>query len=248
MCGAVSLLLTIFQPDRLVQDPPCSFSSSETPYRWGTSGLSLSFSTGDVQSSTVAQAPTPFSLMNADVLDRGVLSMASAMQLFHSYTNDLVPHYPLVVFPQGYTAVELRRSKPTLFLAVIAAASGKSDPELSTVLNTEVLQAYATGTFMNSEKSLELVQAMIVTSVWYNPPSGFGQLKFYEYIHMAATMALDIGLGTKPDTLREERHSSNSYRPPEGGDTTSSSTSAEPDADDIENMRTYLACYLICAG
>ena len=203
---------------------------------------------GDVQSSTVAQAPTPFSLMNADVLDRGVLSMASAVQLFHSYTNDLVPHYPLVVFPEGYTAAELRRSKPTLFLAVIAAASGKSDPELSTVLNTEVLQAYATRTFINNEKSLELVQAMIVTSVWHNPPNGFEQLKFYEYIHMAATMALEIGLGTKPDTSRGERHSSNNTTPPEGADKTPSSTSAEHDADDIEKMRTYLACYMICAG
>ena len=186
--------------------------------------------------------------MNADVVDRGLLSMASATKLFQTYVNDLVPHYPVVVFPEDYTAVELRLSRPILFLAVIAAASGKSDPDQSTVLNAEVLQAYAIRTFMNSEKSLELVQAMIVTSVWYNPPNGFGQLKFYEYIHMAATMALDIGLGTKPDDSRGERHSSANTTPPQTGDTTPSSLSAEPDAVSIENMRTFLACYLICAG
>jgi hypothetical protein len=175
--------------------------------------------------------------------------MTSATQLFDTYVNDLVPHYPVVVFAEDYTAAELRHSRPTLFLAVIAAAaSGNSNLELSAVLNTEVLQAYATRTFMNSEKSLELVQAMLVTAVWYNPPNGFAQLKFYEYIHMAAIMALDIGLGTKPDVLRGERHCSTTSAPPERGQSKSSSPSVEPDAVGIENMRTYLACYLICAG
>ena len=186
--------------------------------------------------------------MNADVIDRGLLSLASATQLFDTYVNHLVPHYPLVVFPEGYTAQELRHSRPTLFLAVIAAASGKSDPELSTLLNTEVLQAYATRMFINSEKSLELVQALTITSVWYSPPNDFRTLKFYEYIHMAATMALDIGLGTKPDVLQGEHYASRNPTSPELGYTTLSSTSTEPDAARIEDMRTFLACYLMCAG
>jgi hypothetical protein len=174
--------------------------------------------------------------------------MTSATQLFDIYVNELVPHYPVVVFPEACTAAELRQSRPILFLAVIAAASGKADPELSTVLNTELLQTYATRIFMNSERSLELAQAMVITAVWYNPPNGFAQLKFYEYIHMAATMALDIGLGTKPDNARGQHNSSTNTTPPELGHSLSSASPAESDPFGLAYMWTFLACYLICAG
>jgi hypothetical protein len=182
--------------------------------------------------------PTPYS-PNADVIDRGVISLEEATQLFHSYNNSLVQYFPTVQFPPEITVEEIRSTKPTLFLAAIAAASGKEGSQLYSILNTEVLSAYAHRTVIQGEKSLELVQALIITSVWYYPPGKFAQLKFYEYIHMAATMALDIGLGTNPKTFRSRRGADDS------GD---SPPVTELDDEEIEKRRTFLVCYLITTG
>jgi hypothetical protein len=79
------------------------------------------------------------------------------------------------------------------------------------------------------------VQALTISSVWYYPPGKYSQLKFYEYIHMAATMALDIGLGTNPKTFRN-RHGTDS----EG----SLPVSAILDDVELEKRKTFLTCYL----
>lgn len=131
-----------------------------------------------------------------DAVDRGLLSMATARQLFETYKTDLFHHYPLVYVAPDVTADDMRRTKPTLFLAIIAAASSKQNPELSAVLDKEVLQAYAFRSLVQSQKCLELVQALLISAVWYYPPQRFGQLKYYEYVSMAASMAMDIGIGT----------------------------------------------------
>jgi hypothetical protein len=176
---------------------------------------------------------------DSDVIDRGVISLELATQLLHSYNTGLVNYFPTVHFPPEVTIEELRNTKPTLFLAAIAAASGKEGSRLYSILNTEVLSAYAHRTVIRGEKSLELVQALIITSVWYYPPGKYSQLKFYEYIHMAATMALDIGLGTNPKTFRSRRGTDSDGDSPPAGDL---------DDAELEKRKTFLACYLISTG
>jgi len=104
-------------------------------------------------------SPPAFS-PDTDVVEREILTMEEADQLFQSYNNDLTQYYPTVVFPPEVSAADLRRTKPTLFLAVISAAAAKVDPHLYSILNTEVLSSYA------------------------HPPGKYAKLKFYEYIHM----------------------------------------------------------------
>ena len=70
-----------------------------------------------------------------DVIDCGLISMATARRLFETYKQDLFPHYPLVAIPPSTTAETMRETKPALFLAVVAAASGKENPDLSAALD-----------------------------------------------------------------------------------------------------------------
>ena len=182
--------------------------------------------------------PTAYS-PDSDVIDRGVISLELATRLWNSYNTGLVNYFPTVHFPADVTVEIMRNTKPTLFLAAIAAASGKEGSRLYSILNTEVLSAYAHQTVIRGEKSLELVQALIITSVWYYPPGKYSQLKFYEYIHMAATMALDIGLGTNPKTFRSRRGTDSDGDSPPAGDL---------DDAELEKRKTFLACYLISTG
>jgi len=109
-----------------------------------------------------------------DVVDRGILSMEVARRLVEHYQRNLYPQYPQVYIP--CTADELRESRPTLFLAVITAGAESEDPDLANALDHEILQEYANRSVVNSEKSVELVQSLLVSAVWYLPPNKFGQL------------------------------------------------------------------------
>jgi len=210
--------------------------------------------------------PTSFQNMphegRGDVIDRKLLSVATARQLFETYKEDLFQHYPMVPVPASISADEMRATKPTLFLAIIAAASAKEDSDLSALLDKEVLQQYATRSLMRSEKSLELVQALLISAVWYNPPGKFGQLKYYEYIHMAATMAMDLGIGTRPMQHRSRLNNVSRGREPAAQamlhpaedvsnpdlSMTPRSRPSSPDTGNTQSRRTFLACYAICAG
>ncbi|TVY33373.1 Transcriptional regulator [Lachnellula subtilissima] len=193
----------------------------------GTSWTPTTFQTPAVEPSLSQDWSTSAFSMNSDVIDRGMVSLEVAIQLFRTYMSDLYQHYPAVPFPQDKSPEEVRRTQPTLFLAVIAAAAAKTDPHLFSALNSEVLSAYAHRTVIHSEKSLELVKAMIISAVWYYPPGRFSQLKFYEYIHMAATMAMDIGIGTNPNASRSRRG-------------LVSASSLPVDEDEMERRRTFL--------
>jgi len=218
------------------------FGSEGPPWTSDSEGRSVPWERVAVQA---LPAPTTETLnspsLQQDVIGRGIISLELAYELFETYVRDLVPTSPLVIFPPNTKASEVRGKTPTLFLAVISAAAGKSDPSLFSILSSEVLAAYTHRTVMHSEKSLELVQAMIVTSIWYYPPGKFAKLKFYEYIHAAATMAMDIGLGTNPRNPRRRPQSSENNSPqPE--------SSVGSDVEDLAKKRTFLACYLMTTG
>jgi hypothetical protein len=175
-----------------------------------------------------------------DVIDRGILSMEKATELFDRFLNNMVQHHPTIFFPPGTSATHLRTHKPTLFLAILSAAAGTSGPQVYRTLNTEILQAYADRIVMRGERSLELIQALLITIDWPYPPDNFEEVKFYQHIHMAATMAMEIGLGKKMRTRTRDST----------GVSLGSESSGAGDGlgyDSIESRRTLLACYLNCA-
>ena len=192
-----------------------------------------------------------------DVVDRGIISLNVARKLVSHYQKNLYPQYPQVYI--ACSADELRESKPTLFLAVLAAGAESEDPALATALDHEILQEYANRSVVQSEKSVELVQALLISAVWYLPPNKFGQLKYYEYIHMAATMAADIGITTRPSKLNRSRFAAKNDRstvpihPSEDFKNPDLSMSVRPSqwsegTGNIECRRAFLSCYAICVG
>jgi len=156
---------------------------------------------------------------SADVIDRGLLSLDLAEQLFKAYNEWFVPHYPCVVFPPDCSIHQVRQDRPIIFLACLSVAAGMMAPDLHSTLSAEIIQVFANRVMLSNEKSLDLVQAFLVTSVWYFPPDSWGMLKFYEYVHMAASMGLDLGLNTRSQI-----------------------------SDFKDRARTLLSCYITCAG
>jgi hypothetical protein len=167
---------------------------------------------------------TPHSGNTSDVVDRGIISMNRASDLVKVYKKDLVQHFPGVVIRPDWSASNLRQTKPVLFLAVITAASLGEDFSLSGDLNQELARVFADRIFIKGEKSLELIQSLLITVTYHNPAESPWKALLSQYTHAAATMALEIGIVSKSQV---EEHSAN---------------------DVVENCRTLLTCYLLSAG
>jgi hypothetical protein len=126
---------------------------------------------------------------------RRTLTPSIKTDLFNKFNAELMQHLPITLFSDGEDAAMVQERSPTLFLAAITAAAGDSDIEVYSTLYDQLAQDFATRIVVEGEKSVELVQALLFAAAFHNPPDAFKKSKFYQYIHMAATMAVDLGFG-----------------------------------------------------
>lgn len=169
-----------------------------------------------------------------EIIDRKL-----AARIFDRYVKEMPQHLPVVVFDPGTTAAEVRMTKPILFLAILVAASkGLTPLPTQDELNEILLDIYADSIIRKGAKTLELVQALLISVVWYRPPKRYEQMNFYQLSHIAAVMAIDIGLGKRlKKTWRTMGPAFTDGRTPRNLILT----------DTVEVRRTWLGCYFQCS-
>lgn len=177
----------------------------------------------------------------ADIIDRGILPMETAAELFARYNNKMIHHLPAVILPSTVSAAELRKTKPLLFLAIMTASSSEI-PNLQRRLVEELRRELARKTIIQGEKSLEIVQAFQLAVIWYWLPHMFEEMDFYQLVHMGTTMAIDIGLGREPAVARPVAPSPFGFR------ADSFRRTVPPDPKTIESRRAWLTCYFLATS
>lgn len=207
--------------------------TSQSPALGSTSQMSRdgSSSQGGTPALTL-NSSSPDTNGDADVIDRGIISMNIAEDLVSLFINDLLAYFPFMVFPADTTARHLRTTKPVLFLAILAGTSIAVDVGLANTLNREMLTIYAQRFFFKAEKSLEMVQALLLMNVYYLPPELPSQIQAYQYSHIAATMALEIGIASKKRMPRKPVPGQGQPKP-----------ASKFDEQMAGQARTILACY-----
>lgn len=170
-----------------------------------------------------------------DVIDRNVIDVITAYRCFDRYTSEMCKQLPIVVFPADQSAEEVRKSRPILFLAVLAVGSGTIRPDLQPKLTSEATRILGDRIISNGEKSLELVQSIQLLTVFYQPPERYEESNFNQLIHVAAVMAMDIGMG--------KRLKKGSY--PVWKSYTDKNKSML-DLNSAETRRCWLGCYYMC--
>ncbi|KAK3725860.1 hypothetical protein LTR37_000008 [Vermiconidia calcicola] len=174
-----------------------------------------------------------------------LISQEMAATIFNRYITQLAPHLPAVVFPPGTTAEQVFKEKPILYVCILSAAShGTLHPDISKQITREAVGAIADCVVRNGAKSLELIQAMQVAALWYKPPEKAEQTNFYQVIHMAAVMALDIGLGKRFNPAKAKR----GFGGPNAKYAPGPGKVLPQDSDTIEARRAWLGCYFLCAS
>ena len=169
----------------------------------------------------------------ADVIDRGVLDPATASEIFQYYKDKMMEHMPAVRLAPGTTSGEIRRTKPTLFLAILSVASTHKYPELQRMLNREAMETYANKVIVKGEKSLELVQALQISAIWHAPESQ-DDTRPYQLVHMSATMAMAMRLG-QISRMDNSRHAAGQVPP-----------CVSPEADSLDAKRAWISAFVLC--
>lgn len=192
----------------------------------------ISFKSGP-SSSIVAEMNAPFHEY-ADVIDRKILDAVTATKIFEYYNENMAPHMPIVVFSSDITAGTVRKTKPTLFLAILSIASAQDYPDLQGRLTREIMSVYADRLICKREKSLELIQALQISTIWYSTDANF-----YQLIHLAAVMGIELGISSRARSKKERflelwRDESRTKPDLDG-------------KDSLDSKRAWLGCYFLCA-
>lgn len=172
-----------------------------------------------------------------DAVLRRIVHAETANDLFRHYNDHMAPHMPIVVFPPSTSANTIRKRSPILFLAILSVASGQDFPDLQATFTRELMRILADRVFVMGEKSLELVQALQVVTIWYWPEPN-GDSKYYQFIHMTAVMAIDLGMHRRQPMLILRKEQILGLPKPK---------SYLPDPCTTECRRAWLGCYLLCS-
>ncbi|KAF9635547.1 hypothetical protein BFW01_g6442 [Lasiodiplodia theobromae] len=159
-----------------------------------------------------------------------------AERIVSRYTNALMPAFPAVPLPQETTAQHLREEKPLLFLSVLSAASFGCDPLVPAETQrylADLLQSwFAELIWRRQEKSLEIVQSLLVCVLWYRPPVVYERHAFYMMTNAAITMVLELGLGKRAGKAKAKLGLGPFRR-------------CLPNAGGIDARRSFMVCYYL---
>jgi hypothetical protein len=146
----------------------------------------------------IPRPPRNDELFQKDVVSQGYVSLEDAERVYHRFITKMLPLFPVILLPEDTTVMSLRRHKPALFLQILAVGSTILGPETQEFLAKEALRGYADRILLRGEKSLDLIQALQLSVVWYHPPGNFEEIRFYQPVSLAAGMCLELGLGQEP--------------------------------------------------
>lgn len=169
-----------------------------------------------------------------------IMDESKAETIFQRYKSELSKYFPAVPLPSNMRSRDLRDEKPILHLAILTAASYGSaiaPPDMQRDLGKLLRDQLADSLIKNGEKSLEIVQALQVSVLWYRPPVYYEQHNFYLLTNAAAVMALDLGLG--------KRIGGNMSKLNMGMANVHPFRRSLPDAGSVESRRAMLVCYYL---
>ena len=191
----------------------------------------------------------------------GILTPFQAQELLNLFRDSMNQYFPFVVIPREMSIVSMSKQRPFLFLAIMTSACPTHKP-LQRALDASFRNILSQRVVFNGEKSLDLLQGLLVYLAWsvgfssFLPtlPGCFCSLTLltryhfhltprsrqsYQFLQIAIGMTIDLGLDERPcDTRTQMARSQLSH---DGSDEILSSD----EFYSRETRRTYLGCYYL---
>ena len=153
--------------------------------------------------------------------------------LIRTFALNLLPQYPVLLIPSEPLLDELEAAMPFTTNAVITAACSVSEPRWFKAMHHNSVTMLSQAVLVEGRKSMDLLQALLVTAVWACPPDDLDNLNMYQWSHIACTMALELGLGGKTSLQAQAQHV-NEF-------------AADPSEGTMQRYRTMFGVYLSCS-
>ncbi|KAH7047310.1 hypothetical protein B0J12DRAFT_666307 [Macrophomina phaseolina] len=148
-------------------------------------------------------------------------SLDSALALLSSFRH-MLPNYPCVALPEEASVPSLAREQPFLLLAMLAAASGSRTLNGHGLYDEEFRKMLAFRYVMAGERSLELLQGLIIYCAWYPVHLRPKDKRVSQYIRIAVDIVSDLELDNAAD-----------------------GPLPSPQSSGLDKLRTLLATYLL---
>lgn len=116
--------------------------------------------------------------------------------LLSIYTNQLFPQFPFVVIADGTTPKKMRETRPSLMKAIRMVASVRHLRSMRGQ-SAAVIQHISHAMFANSERSLDLLQGILVILGYYHYFC-MSHAHFSNLLHLALSLVGDMDLSTCP--------------------------------------------------
>lgn len=142
-------------------------------------------------------------------LDR-LIALPLQRKLHQKYVIEMSSRFDLLPLPNPYDFDTFSLQKPLLLMAVMyAAADGILHFDQREQLGKILLGLIVPFAGSNTMKSLELVQALLITSLWYRLPTYHTKVTPRELIQLAVNVAVNIGIDATEETPFTDLSSTN---------------------------------------
>ncbi|KAK7917118.1 hypothetical protein PG985_010726, partial [Apiospora marii] len=153
-------------------------------------------------------------------------NLGSAQKLLDGF-GDTLTFCPLVILPEGANVKSMASQSPFLLLAVLAAASCSSSLSGFNLYDDEFRKVLGLKFVTSGERSLELLQGLLVYNAWYPFHLRPNDRRTFQYLRMAVDVVHDLGLDDEA-TFADRLESG-------------------VGPEDLERFRTFIACFYIAS-
>ncbi|OIW31326.1 hypothetical protein CONLIGDRAFT_573489 [Coniochaeta ligniaria NRRL 30616] len=186
-----------------------------------------------VGASALSTPPSSVSFGTAKSKKKGALAslgvrpqfnLDSAEKLLAEFESRMLLHFPAVVQAQGeFSVPKLAQTKPFVLLAILAAASGSRTLQGHSLYDEEFRKVLGLKFVASGERSLELLQGLMVYTAWYPFHLRPKNKQAFQYVRMVVDIVNDLELDQDPDS--------------------DDMPSEKVTKEGLEEIRTYLATY-----
>lgn len=155
------------------------------------------------------------------------------------FRRDFCPEFPFVLLSSDETSASLRHDKPFLFMSIVAATS-YTDPQLQRRLAREIQKQIASRMIINNEKSLDLLQGLLVCLAWYHYFLRDGSIQILLLLQLCVTLVNELGL-TRDHSTRLTTRCDQVAETPAG-------LKSSPKSSSLSELRAFLGTFYLCSG
>ena len=174
------------------------------------------------------------------VFDYALRDLCQSEEALTIFRRDFCPEFPFVLLSSDETSESLRRNKPFLSLSILAATS-YAHPQLQRGLAREISKQIASRMIIDNEKSLDLLQGLLVHLAWYHyyfHEGGSSQILLL--LQLCVTLVNRMGLTRDHSTCGTAKYDQLAEAPQEIG--------TSPEKSSLPELRAFLGTFYLCSG